>query len=456
MTVAGRGTKVVRVARRGYGELVKVEVASASRRRAPRGRSGAAGAPRGGAAIVGSARIGYPRGPMNSSLLPALLASPRPAVLALADGTVMRGYAAGDDAVAAGEFVFNTSMFGYQEMLTDPSYKGQILVLTTPHVGVVGANDDDPESGRVWAEGLVVPDLSVAPSNWRASSGLLARLAAQGVPVAWGFDTRALVLRLREKGALPGVLVCGREPSASELAGLVAGARGTDGCDLTRDVARPAPEAWSGAPWHSPSSSPSNGVVDRPPTTGHRPRIVVLDCGATRSILRRLVGAGADVTVVPPDADAASVLALAPAGVVVSNGPGDPAAVAGVPATIAGLLGRVPLLGVCLGHQLLAVALGARTYKLPFGHHGGNHPVKDLATGGVWITSQNHNYAVDAATLPPGVRVSMTNLTDGSVEGIVAEERGAEGIQFHPEAGPGPHDALGVFGRFVDRCRRQQ
>ncbi len=393
---------------------------------------------------------------MDSSLLPALLASPRPAVLALADGTVMRGYAAGDDAVAAGEFVFNTSMFGYQEMLTDPSYRGQILVLTTPHVGVVGANDDDPESGRVWAEGLVVPDLSLAPSSWRASSGLLARLAAQGVPLAWGFDTRALVLKLRAKGALPGVLVGGREPSAARLAELVAGARGTDGCDLTRDVARSAPEPWSAGPWHSPTASPANGDLSGPRTTDHGPRIVVIDCGAKRSILRRLVGSGADVTVAPPDESAAGVLALAPDGVVVSNGPGDPAAVAGVPATIAGVLGRVPLLGVCLGHQLLAVALGARTYKLPFGHHGGNHPVRDVATGGVWITSQNHNYAVDAGSLPAGVRVSMTNLTDGSIEGIVADDLAAEGIQFHPEAGPGPHDALGVFARFVGRCRRQR
>jgi len=394
---------------------------------------------------------------MDSSLLPSLLASPRPAFLALADGTVMNGFAAGGAGVASGEFVFNTSMFGYQEMLTDPSYKGQILVLTTPHVGVVGANDDDRESGRVWAEGLIVPDLTGVPSNWRSTSGLLARLEAQGVPVAWGFDTRALVLRLREKGALPGVLVCGREPSADELGELAGRARGTDGCDLTRDVARPAPEPWSAGPWHSPSASPSNG----PGAAGSRfaapgPRIVVIDCGAKNSILRRLAGLGAQVTAVPPDSDASAVLALASDGVVVSNGPGDPAAVAGVPATLAGLVGRVPVLGICLGHQLLAVALGARTYKLPFGHHGGNHPVKDLATGGVWITSQNHNYAVEASSLPSGTRVSMTNLTDGSVEGIAASDLGAEGIQFHPEAGPGPHDALGVFARFLGRCRSHE
>ena len=392
---------------------------------------------------------------MDNELVPALLKGCARATLALADGTVMHGFAAGGGATASGEVVFNTSMFGYQEMLTDPSYKGQILVLTTPHVGVVGANDDDPESGRVWAEGLIVPDLTLAPSSWRAASGLVARLEAQGVPVAWGFDTRALVLRLREKGALPGVLVCGREPSAAELADLVGRARGTDGCDLTRDVARFEPEPWSAGPWQPPGSSPLNGTrLAGPAAPGPRRRIVVLDCGAKRSILRELVGAGAEVTVVPPGTDAAGVLALAPDGVVVSNGPGDPGAVAGVPDTIASLLGRVPVLGICLGHQLLAWALGGRTYKLPFGHHGGNHPVRDLATGGVWITSQNHNYAVDHDSVPAGVRVSMTNLTDGSIEGIVAEELGAEGIQFHPEAGPGPHDALGVFGRFVERCRR--
>jgi carbamoyl-phosphate synthase small subunit len=390
---------------------------------------------------------------MDSALVPSLLARPRPARLALADGTVFSGFAAGSDATASGEVVFNTSMFGYQEMLTDPSYRGQILVLTAAHVGNVGANGEDQESGRVWAAGLIVPDLSLVPSNWRSEGGVLERLDTEGVPAAWGFDTRALVLHLRERGALPGVLMCGPERPAREVAALVSAARGTDGCDLTGEVACDGVESWSAGPWHSPSAAPLNGVrlsEARSPEPG--PRVVVVDCGAKRSILRQLVGAGAEVVVVPPTCTARDVLDLHPSGVVVSNGPGDPAAVAGVPRVLGELLGKVPVLGICLGHQLLARALGGRTFKLRFGHHGANHPVRHEATGAVWITSQNHNYAVDPESLARRVRVSMTNLTDGSVEGLVAEDVGAEGIQFHPEAGPGPHDALGVFSRFVWRC----
>ena len=230
--MAEREPRVVRVARRGYGDVVPVEAATrGGRRRVGAGRAGSrpaagpAASARGGP-IVGGPRIVYPHASMDRSLLPELLARPRRAWLGLADGTVLLGHAAGGDGTASGEVVFNTSMFGYQEMLTDPSYRGQILVLTAPHVGNVGVNEDDRESGRVWAEGLIAPDLSLVPSNWRSSGGLLATLEEQGVPVAWGFDTRALVLRLREKGALPGVLVCGREPSPAEMAALVAAARG--------------------------------------------------------------------------------------------------------------------------------------------------------------------------------------------------------------------------------------
>ncbi len=344
-----------------------------------------------------------------------------------------------------GEVVFNTSMTGYQEMLTDPSYHGQILTLTTSHVGQVGVNPADAESDRIWARALVVQDLDLEPSSWRANGGAEAWLAERGIAVGWGFDTRAIVRHVRTAGAVPGLLVTDGTPP-EDLSERATGARGTDGLDLAHEVACSQGYDWDEGPWASPSHPIASVENDS------RPTVAVIDFGVKRSILRRLVTEGFRVRVLPPDTSADVLTTGDYAGVVLSNGPGDPAAVAGACSLITDLVGRVPILGICMGCQLLGLALGGRTVKLPFGHHGGNHPVRELATGHVLVTAQNHNYAVEESSLPREVEVTHINLTDGTLEGLSLPKAGVEAVQFHPEASPGPNDSIGLFKRFADRC----
>lgn len=365
----------------------------------------------------------------------------RTARLALADGTLLRGRAMGAAGEASGEVVFNTGMTGYEEVLTDPSYSGQIVTMTFPEIGVCGVNGADAQADRARAAGVVVRSASADASNWRATETLDSWLARHGLVGIAGVDTRALVRRLRTGGAMPGLL-CTLEAEADEaLLERAKALPGMEGCDLASGVSCAAAYDWS---------EPSLRVAgDAPPrAAGARP-VAVVDYGVKRGILRRLVDAGCAPRVVPCTSRAADILAAAPAGVVLSNGPGDPAAVPGSRDLAAELLGRVPLMGICLGFQILALAIGARTYKLKFGHRGANHPVLDLASGAVEITSQNHGFAVDEGSLTGRAEVTHRSLFDGTVEGISLPAARAFGVQYHPEGSPGPGDARHLFARFV-------
>ncbi|MBI3183090.1 MAG: glutamine-hydrolyzing carbamoyl-phosphate synthase small subunit [Myxococcales bacterium] len=359
------------------------------------------------------------------------------AVLALADGTVFEGRGFGAAGEVLGEVVFNTSIFGYQEILTDPSYVGQIVTMAYPEMGNVGANREDEESARPHAVGMVVRELRGA-SSWRAQEGLDQYLERHGLLGIEGIDTRKLVRHLRNRGSQMGVLsTFGTRPAA--LAEKAARAHGMEGLDLATPISTKASYEWT-----TPSQSPRE----------LRFRVVAYDYGLKRSMLQFLVDVGCRVTVVPAGTPAQEVLAAKPDGVFLTNGPGDPAAVRGADRTVAALLGKVPVFGICLGHQILALAIGGKTYKMKFGHRGANQPVKDLSTGKVEITSQNHGFAVDEASVKGRAVVTHLNLNDRTVEGLAVPDARAFSVQYHPEASPGPHDARYLFRRFAELLAR--
>ena len=380
-------------------------------------------------------------------------APPAPARLALADGTVYRGAAFGARTVGAGEICFNTSMTGYQEILTDPSYAGQLVVMTYTQIGNVGTNPEDDESERPFLRGFVVKEHFEAPSNWRAQTSLGAFLGRHDVPGIAGVDTRALVRRIRDGGFQNAVL--STDPGQQDEAALVARARSEpelDGRDMVAEVTCREPYRWQEAAWPG-----IDGQLPAPPRPEPQRRLVAYDFGVKRNILRLLVEQGFDVTVVPATHPVADTLALEPDAVFLSNGPGDPAAVEGVRPVVRELAERLPVFGICLGHQILGLALGGSTRKLRFGHHGGNQPGQDLATGKVAICAENHGYAVEADSLVAAgeaVEITHRNLNDGTVEGLAHTERPLFSVQYHPEASPGPHDAAYFFRRFREMVDR--
>lgn len=364
-----------------------------------------------------------------------------PALLALSDGRIFRGRAFGAEGEVAGEVVFNTSMYGYQEILTDPSYEGQLVCMTYPEIGNVGVNAEDVEAVRPFVRGFIVREYWPEPSSWRAEKTLDAYMREHGIVGIDDIDTRALVRHIRDAGAQPAILAAGNFDEADVVA-RAAAVPGLEGQDLATKVSCKEPYDWDEGRWALGPGYQKKSNLDR--------FVVAYDFGLKRNILRNLVDAGCRVRVVPAATPAADVLAMNPDGVFLSNGPGDPAAVKGAREEIANLVGKVPLFGICLGHQILSLALGGSTFKLPFGHHGGNHPVQDLSTGKVEITSQNHGFAVDADSLRDVGVVSHVNLNDGTVEGLSHTGLPLFSVQYHPEASPGPRESAYLFKRFTD------
>jgi carbamoyl-phosphate synthase small subunit len=365
-------------------------------------------------------------------------------LLVLSNGRVFRGRLRGAQRPAAGEVIFNTAMSGYQELLTDPSYAGQIVTMTYPQIGNYGTNAEDVESRRPHVRGFVVKELSPVASNWRSTESLDDYLRRHDITVLEGVDTRALVIALRDQGAVPGVIAPAEAADEAGLHAQAAALPSMVGQNLARTVSATEPYDWA--------------TVEPPPASRPGParlRVVAYDYGIKFNILRCLAARGAQVEVVPFDYPAERVLERRPDGVFLSNGPGDPEPVTEAVANVKALLGRVPIFGICLGHQILGLALGAQSYKLKFGHHGANHPVVHLETGQIEITSQNHGFALREESLPSNLRVTHRSLNDRTVEGIESLVYPAYSVQYHPEASPGPHDSAYLFDRFVQLMERE-
>lgn len=375
----------------------------------------------------------------------------RPAILALEDGSVFKGVAIGADGETSGEVVFNTSMTGYQEILTDPSYARQIVTLTYPHIGNVGVNAEDVESSRPWAAGLVIRDLPLVASNFRSEETLDAYLKEHNIVAIADIDTRRLTRILREKGAQNGCIVAGDDVDEAKALAAAKAFPGLKGMDLAKECTAAQRYEWKGTTWTLEEGHTERDDADLPF------HVVAYDFGAKINILRMLVSRGCRLTVVPAKTPASEVLAMNPDGVFLSNGPGDPAPCDYAIDAIREIIATdIPVFGICLGHQLLALASGAKTVKMKFGHHGANHPVQDLKSGHVMITSQNHGFAVDEESLPECLRATHKSLFDGSLQGIERTDHPAFSFQGHPEASPGPHDVSGLFDRFAELMRERK